>query len=59
MTTSTVKSTKKTGHYEVFGGDVFVEEVYATPYNVYAKHLTPDERIAVQLKAAGDYRRSC
>ncbi len=59
MTTSTIKETGRSGHYEVFRGDVFVERVYATPYNVYAKQLTPDERIAVQLKAAADYRRNC
>lgn len=57
--TTTVKSTGAAGHYEVFRGDVFIERVYATPYNVYAKKLSPDERTAVQLKAAADYKRSC
>lgn len=59
MTTSTVKATERSGHYEIFRNGIFVEKVYATPYIVHAKNLTSDERIAVQLKAAADYKRNC
>lgn len=59
MTTSTIKKTGQFGHYEVFRDDVLVEKVYSTPYHVYAKNLTPDERLAVQLKAAADYKSRC